>query len=252
MKLFLIRHAESTNNRLALDLGYDEYMRTRSIDPPISELGTRQAQLLADHLAANAHPESAQEKLPVEPFSGYGITHVYCSPMLRTLQTAQPVAAALGVPVEVWVDIHEHGGMFLGNPRTGEGLVIHGGMARLEIEASFPGYALPAAITEAGWWTQGYEDMPGCFARAIRVARTLRHRAQDNRAEGRDEAVALISHGNFLDALIKAFFEQAPGRRLFYQHYNTAITRLDFMPDGLLMLRYLNRTMHLPPEMFSI
>ena len=252
MKLFLIRHGESANNFLMQDGGYDHYMRHRHVDPPLTDLGVQQAQRLAQHLAANAHPESRHGRSPTQPNAGYGFTHLYCSPMQRALQTAQPIAATMAVQPEVWVDIHEHGGIFHGNPRTGEDLVIHPGMTRCEMQERFPGYTLPDAITAEGWWRGGYEDMPGCYARAMRVARRLNQRAEDNRTQGLAEVIALVSHGTFIDSLLKVLFRQIPDRRFLYEHYNTAITCVDFMDDGTLMLRYLNRTQHLPPEMISV
>ncbi|MDI9546193.1 MAG: histidine phosphatase family protein [Chloroflexota bacterium] len=252
MRLFLIRHGESANNFLMQDTGYDHYMRSRHVDPPLTELGERQAARLAEHLAANGHPEARHGQSPTQPNAGYGITHLYCSPMQRALQTTQPVAAALGLQPEVWTDIHEHGGIFYGNPRSGEGLVSRPGMSRSKIQQRFPGYILPDAIGEDGWWRGGYEDMPACYARAMRVARRLLQRAEDNSAQGIEESMALVSHGTFIDSLLKAFFHQIPDRRFLYQHYNTAITGVDFMQDGTLLLRFLNRTQHLPPEMISV
>jgi 2,3-bisphosphoglycerate-dependent phosphoglycerate mutase len=215
-------------------------------------LGERQAQNLAEHVTANAHPESRHEDNPVQPYSGYGFTHLYCSPMLRSMQTAEPIARTTGLTPEVWTDIHEHGGIFLGNPRAGDDLVICPGMTRSEILERFPAYQLPDALQEDGWWNRGYEDMPGCYARAIRVARILNQRAKTNRDREMSEGIAIVSHGTFIDSLLKAFFHHLPDRRHFYQHYNTAITRIDFMPDGTLLLRYTNRTQHLPPDMFSV
>lgn len=252
MRLFIIRHAESANNRLAGSVEYDDYMDQRIDDPPLTKLGEEQAEKLAAHVAADAHPESRQEEHPVQPYSGYGFTHLYCSPMLRSMQTAEPVSRTISLEPEVWMDIHEHGGIFFGNPRTGVGLTIRPGMTRMAMMDRFPAYKLPDAITDEGWWNREYEDMPACYARATRVARILRRRAADNMEAGVDEGIALISHGTFIDSLLKAFFNQIPDPQLFYQHYNTAITRIDFMRDGTLLLRYLNRTQHLSPEMFSV
>lgn len=251
MKLFLIRHAESANNRLALGLTYDEYMAQRSADPVITELGQRQAKRLADHLACETIPESHHETRPDNGNGGYHLTHLYCSPMRRALQTSLPIAQALGLNPEVWVDIHEHGGMFHGNPRNGGELVIHPGLTRAEMQQEFPDCVVPNQVTEEGWWASGYEDSAGCYARAVRVANDLRHRAQVERAQKVESRLALVSHGTFLDALIKALLNQPPERETFYFHYNTAISRLDFMPNDRLCLRYLNRVQHLPPEMIS-
>lgn len=252
MKLFIIRHAESANNRLVSDNGYDVYIANRVQDPPITELGERQAEKLAEHLAADAHPESHENKLPLQPYSGYGFTHLYCSPMLRSLQTAQPIYRTTGVVPEIWTDVHEHGGIFLGNPRTGEGLKTMPGMTRAQIEERFPGYGIPDTITEKGWFYFDYEDMPACHARAMRVARRLRERAKAHDGKDSEESIAMVVHGTFIDSLIKALLNQLPDRHFFFQHYNTAITRFDFLHDGTIILRYVNRTLHLPPDMFSV
>jgi 2,3-bisphosphoglycerate-dependent phosphoglycerate mutase len=251
LTLFLIRHAESANNRLAVNLTYEEYMQRRFADPSITELGEAQALRLAEHLHQGLHPELHHEPGYGTQGNPYGITHIYCSPMLRTLQTVLPIYQRLEITPHVWINIHEHGGIFVGNPRSGEGLVIHPGLRNTEIEEHFPGIVLPAEITNEGWWNSSYEDMPACYARAMRVARDLRQRAKANGDASSTERLALISHGTFLDSLLKAFFNQIPDRALFYFHYNTAITRLDIMGDGTIFLRYLNRVQHLPPEMIS-
>jgi broad specificity phosphatase PhoE len=246
MQLLIIRHAESANNQMAPGLDYTAYMTQRSHDPTITEAGFRQAQLLADHLRGEVPTEAAPAGK-----GRYGITHLFCSPMLRTLQTTLPVAKALGLRPTVWPDIHEHGGMFNGNPRTGEGLVIHRGLTRAAMLADYSDYDLPESVTEEGWYTGHYEDMPGCYARAIRVARELRRRAHREADQEHPSVVAIVSHGTFIDALIKALFRQIPERGFFYFHNNTAITRIDFDKGGSLFLRYLNRTMHLPDELIT-
>ncbi|MCC6454307.1 MAG: histidine phosphatase family protein [Caldilineaceae bacterium] len=246
MRLLIIRHAESSNNKIALNLDNAAYMQQRSADPVITELGVRQTEKLAAHLAG---------KPPVDAPPGgkghYGITHLYCSPMLRTLQTAKPIAAALGLRPSIWIDIHEHGGMFMGNPHTGENFHVHAGLTRADIARDYPDYELCDGIGEEGWWKSGYEDIAGCYARAIRVARELRRRAHAEAEGDTKSVVAIVSHGTFIDSLIKALFSQIPENEFFYFHNNTAITCLDFGQHDTLYLRYLNRTAHLPPEMIS-
>lgn len=243
MKLFIIRHAQSANNFLGEQAAYEEYMARRDPEPPLTELGHQQAQRVAAHLASNEYPERKQEG----DIQGYALTRLYCSPMLRTLQTAWPISQATGLKPEVWCDLHEQGGIFRGNPRNGDTIIGYPGLNRKEILAQYPGAIVPDAVSDQGWWLGGYEDMQGCHARAAKVAQTLRQWA----TEMAGERIALVSHGTFAEALIRALLELPTDHRSYYSHYNTAITRLDFMPDGYLFMRYLNRIQHLPPEMVT-
>ena len=246
MKLFLIRHAQSVNNSLAETIEMNDYLAQRVPEPPITALGERQAALVAQHLQQEQYPDLHQDRHDDGQRKGYGITQLFCSPMLRTLQTTRPISTVLGLRPEIWIDIHEHGGIFRGNPRLND---VEGfpGLTRSEITAQYPDYELADGITEKGWWIGGYEEMEGCYARATKVAATLRSWATER--EG--ERIALVSHGTFLDALIKALFGQDFASQLYYTHYNTAISRIDFTPKGFLLLRYLNRTEHLSPELIT-
>jgi len=243
MQLYIIRHAQSTNNALA-----DQ--RDRVKDPDLTELGYSQAEIVAQHLATGINPEQvvgvSEEDTHIRSRKGFGLTRLYCSAMYRSLLTAQPIGRALGLTPEVWVDIHEHGGIFLDH-QDERGVVGYPGRTRSEILADFPGYNLPEEITEAGWWDpqQGKEDWPACQGRAIKVANKLRQCA------GSDERIGMVSHGGFIDVLLKALLNQLPRPNIFYHHYNTAITRIDFRPAGPLDIRYINRVGHLPPELVS-
>lgn len=235
MKLYIIRHAQSTNNALT-DL------RDRVCDPPLTELGRRQADILARHLATGSSPVPWETDHP-----GYGITRLYCSPMWRALQTAQPIGQALGLAPEVWIDVHERGGIYLDHGESG-GIVGYPGKTRSEILAEFPNYILPDGITDQGWWHQGREDRAACHGRAIRVAEKLR---DIQRCCAEDERIAIVSHGGFTDALLKALFNQLPDPQVYYHHFNTAISRVDFHSDGHLEVQYLNLVGHLPLELVS-
>jgi broad specificity phosphatase PhoE len=237
MQLYLIRHAQSTNNALA-----DE--RNRVSDPPLTELGERQSEILAQHLANGRELEPSTNMRNAPDRAGYGITRLYSSPMWRALQTAYFMGQALRLAPEVWVDLHEKGGIYL-DDEDGRGPVGHPGKTRQEIQAAFPHYVLPEGITEHGWWNQGYEDWTACHERAIQVADELRQWPPS------DERIVLVSHGGFMDALLKALFKQLPDRHLFYYHYNTAVSRIDLQSDGNLGVHYLNRVSHLPLELIS-
>jgi probable phosphoglycerate mutase len=232
MELYIIRHAQSTNNALT-------NREDRGCDPPLTDLGRRQSELLAQHLA-----EGIQREPAAEP--GYGITHLYSSPMWRALQTAQPLGEALGLAPEVWIEIHEWGGIFLDHGEP-EGIVGYPGKTRSEILTEFPDYVLPEGISEQGWWYQGMEDIPGCAARAMRVAQALCERAENDT----DARIALVTHAAFSAKLVKALTNQLPGDDAYYHFRNTAVSRFDLDDGGMLHIRYLNRVDHLPPEVIT-
>jgi 2,3-bisphosphoglycerate-dependent phosphoglycerate mutase len=242
MELYIIRHAQSTNNAL-LEQGPD-----RVADPPLTEMGVRQAQALAEHLATGTDPADVPHiawaySMPNprrEP--GYGIARLYCSAMERSLQTARPVARALGLKPEIWLDIHEVGGMFLEGP---EGIIPKTGKSRQDILADYPDYLVPPGITEKGWWTGGLEEQLARDVRAARVASQLRAWRES------PERIAIISHGGFISRLLRFLFNEPSGRLVYHEHYNAAISRLEFRSDGLLIADYINRVDFLPREMLT-
>jgi broad specificity phosphatase PhoE len=237
MELYIIRHGQSTNNALT-------DRADRGCDPPLTDLGRHQAELLAQHLATKAQRVSPRTRGYQE--RGYGITHLYCSPMWRALQTAQPVGKTLGLVPEVWIETHEWGGIYLDHGEP-EGVVGYPGKMRSEILDEFPNCILPDGITEEGWWNRDPENRAKCTARAIKVADVLQERAK----AGADERIALVTHAGFSGLLIKALFNHLLGPDIWYHHYNTAIARIDLESDEPLHVRYLNRVDHLPPEMVT-
>jgi broad specificity phosphatase PhoE len=243
MQLYIIRHAQSANNVLI-----DETQRTH--DPILTEIGRQQAEILAQHLfdGPNHDPFMDPRTGYSEPeqYTGIPITHLYCSAMHRSLQTASPVAQALGLPVEIWLELHEHGGIYLETP---EGITGYGGRTRREIVEEFPGFVLPETLTDDGWYDvrQGKETRALSYGRAAQVAVDLRKRAK---AEP-EARIALITHGTFIDSLLKALFNQLPATHMYYLHYNTAITRIDFRDDDRMLVRHVNRVDHLPPDLIT-
>ena len=229
MRVYLIRHAQSENNVLT-----HETMHRRKTDPNLTELGYRQREELADFLA----------NVPTAGERGFEMSHLYTSPMYRSMLTAEPVAKALGLQPEIWVDLHEKGGMF--QHRNGH---VNGfcGMTRSAIVKEFPDYQADA-VSESGWYDAdlGREPETHSFFRAIKVAQDLRERGHT------DEVLGLVSHAGFLDVLLKAIFDQLPSRphTMRYYHYNTAITRVDYRGSRPI-LHYMNRVDHLPAAMYS-
>lgn len=113
------------------------------------------------------------------------------------------------------------------------------------MESRFPGFGIPDAVTGDGWWNGTFELREQLVARAARVARDIRDLVP--RATGR---IAMVSHGTFLNLLVQylVFGTHVPGCRL--SSHNTAISRLDFEGDRLL-IRYLNRVDHLDDDLVT-
>jgi 2,3-bisphosphoglycerate-dependent phosphoglycerate mutase len=245
MDLYIIRHAQSTNNALPAAVE----LRDRVCDPLLTELGYRQAEHVAEHLATGR--DGWSEAASADPEAGgspsvaaYGITRLVCSPMRRTLLTAQPASQTLGLQPEIWLDIHEHGGIYLDHGEPA-GKVGYPGITRPEVHAQFPSYHAPEGLTESGWWRDGFEEWETCLLRAGGVARRLRAMNTD------DAGIAMVTHGAFASALIMALVGTPPDARVHFSHHNTGISLVHFRPDGGIRLRYLNRVPHLPPGMIT-
>lgn len=237
MELYLIRHAQSQNN-----LAYSQNSTDRVADPALTRLGEQQAARLASYLAQRVDSERGDGRTNYSNQFGYAFTHLICSPMRRTLQTAQPLVHALQLPAEVWTDIHETGGIYLD---TDTGPVGQPGMTRQEMLETVAELILPPEVTAAGWWTANWEEREVRPARAYRIAARLWSLA------GEDARVAMVTHGGFSDLLLKALFRLPFETSTDYFHYNTGISRLDLGADGRVRVMYLNRLPHLPPDLVS-
>ena len=162
--------------------------------------------------------------------------------MRRALQTAAPIGQAIGLQPEVWVDIHETGGVFL-DYHEGRGLP---GLKRAEMAAQFPTIRLSPEVTEDGWWNRQRETEEEWLERAGRVAAELR-----DRYAATDERIGLVTHGGFAAMLLYALFGHARPWRVIFPHLNTAITRLDFDRNGMIVMQYFNRVEHLSSELLT-
>jgi broad specificity phosphatase PhoE len=96
----LIRHGESENNILS-EVGSEAYRKGRFADPPLTDLGRRQAQITAEYLCGDDCNDLIKKP-----------DTIYVSPFLRTLQTSFPTASKLSSAsnVVVWDDIFEISG----------------------------------------------------------------------------------------------------------------------------------------------
>jgi 2,3-bisphosphoglycerate-dependent phosphoglycerate mutase len=235
MRLYFIRHAQSTNNALfettSAEVG-------RSDDPELSSLGEQQARLLGRHVG------SATVGLET---GGFGLTHLYASPMVRAAQTASEIATVTGLPLHLWSDWHESGGIWL-HAESGE-RIGGTGKNRAYLEHRFPGVRVPETIGETGWWSRPAEPDTEIEARAKRVWAELLERHGGTR-----DRVAVVSHGHFYVFVMAQIFGFAIGRGgHWWMKNNTAVTRLDHRETEFesTVLVYQNSVSHLPPELVS-
>ncbi|MGQ0840507.1 histidine phosphatase family protein [Actinokineospora sp.] len=127
MRLMLVRHGETPSNvRHLLD--------SKPPGPPLTELGRRQAEALAERLAD-------------EP-----VAAVYASTAVRAQETADPVAKAHGLTVEVLDGVHEVQVGELEGRSDAEALGTFGGVfirwTRGDLAAAMPGGETGEQIVE--------------------------------------------------------------------------------------------------------
>lgn len=233
MDLFLIRHGESFNNAL-------DDVSNRVADPPLTERGRAQAQCLGAFVAAARHLD------PAERSAGPPFDQILCSPMLRTLETARPMVEALGLPAQIRTDVYEIGGVWV------DGQAHCPGLTRGQMQQHLPESRVPDEVTDSGWWPGGQETATAGQGRAMAVATQLRQRAHQRHAAGQPaERIAIVSHGDFMSAIVKALADHLPSGSLYYFHSNTGIDRYRLDAD-VLRVRYLNRIDHLSdPDLVS-
>ena len=242
MQFYFIRHAQSENNALWLEnLSY----QGRTEDPELTATGYQQARHLARHLSTSPPPRS----LPMPEWNpqnagGFGITHVYCSLMVRAVGTGTIVARALGLPLVAWEDLHEVGGIVRIDEETEERLGLPG-PNRAYFETNYPDLILPEELGEEGWWDRPVEEREQRPIRARRVLEELL-----NRHGGSDDRVAVISHGGFFGYLMHAMLDLPAESPLWFGISNTGITRIDFHQERSIVA-YVNSAAHLPRDLVT-
>lgn len=141
-RLLLIRHGQSANN------AQPEHLRV--CDPDLTMIGVQQAHATAQHLKQ------------------FSITHLYCSPFLRALETIRPIAVAHELAVNVRPNIFEQGGCYSGYGESGKR--GEPGMGFSELQKKYPDWQIDPAIAESGWWGKDYETYEDASIRAEAVA----------------------------------------------------------------------------------
>jgi len=247
MQLYIIRHAQSANNARWLEtrssLGRDE-------DPGLTEIGKKQANRLGEFLSKPSSMDPLHEHDP-RNLAGFNLTHLYCSLMLRAVQTGTGLSKATGLPLMGWVDLHETGGMITGD---GEVEPYRGmpGKSRSYFEKNYPGLILPDEVGENGWWNRPFESEEERPLRAQRVIQRLTE--QHGSTEDR---IAIITHGAFSNYLLRGLIGLPDEAPLWFDLSNASITRVDFLKDRdnpenvFRVIFYTNRLDFLPEELIT-
>lgn len=196
MLLYCVRHGESTYN-------VEGRLQGQS-DTRLSPLGQKHAAAVAATLG----------KLPIEA--------VYASPLSRARETAQPLADALGLPVECDERLKE---INIG--------VFQGALAS-ELSDRFPEEAARWRSQDPDYRIPGGESRRDLMLRAEAAFRAIH--------ESGHRQVAVVAHGGVLAAALKTLL-QVPAERNPFMLYNGSISMLEW--DGQVKLMTLNQTDHL-------
>ncbi|MBF0276355.1 MAG: histidine phosphatase family protein [SAR324 cluster bacterium] len=230
MELFLIRHAESKNN---IRKSGDE----RFADPEITNNGHSQSEHLAKYLQEGLHLSREERDLRTRPFD-----QLYTSAMTRALQTVQPIAAAGEIEAEVWIDIHEIGGLYtLNSDQTKK--VAYPGMNRNEINNRFPGHILPNELDDHGWWNKEAESIEDTFERVEKVLQNLLGRADES------SLIGMVTHGGFMSILMCKLCNLTAGEGTAFQSHNCSVSRISFEKESKITIQYWNSFYFLPENL---
>lgn len=197
MILYCIRHGESTYN-------VEGRLQGQSDEPRLSPLGRRHAAALAAVLS----------QTPIEA--------IYASPLARAMETAEPLADALKLPVRTDDRLKEINiGVFQGLLAAEIGDVHPEATARWR--SGDPDFRIP-----------GGETRRELIERAAAAMKAIRETGL--------RQVAVVAHGGVLAAALKALL-QVPAERNPFMLYNGSISRIEWETQVKLMT--LNQTDHL-------
>lgn len=241
MQLYFIRHAQSTNNLLWEQTSASN---GRSMDPELTEKGWRQARRLAKFLRENQSPRPTDTHNSQNGY-GFGLTHLYSSLMVRAVATGSQVAQVLNMPLNGWLDLHEEGGIYMNDPVSGEP-VGYPGKTQAYFAANYPGLILQEGLATEGWWNRPYEPPVERLERAMRFKDELLSKHGNT-----NDRVAVFSHGGFYNVFMRHILGiPAEADNLWFVLNNTAITRIDFSADEMIVV-YMNRAEFLSADLIT-
>lgn len=195
MKIYLVRHGQS---RWQVERNEDDW------DSPLTEIGQEQAKLLGKWLATK--PTLDFRNKPIE------IARIFCSPLLRAQQTAEPTATNLGLPIETLPTLKE---------------------SDFWLAPHLPQFDSPAGVNPSTYTpSTPYQT----FAHQAESAlQTLATHAQDG-------SVLAFAHGGLIGTILR---QAVSSHTVSFWVYNASITLLRWQ-RGRWHLIFLNLSDHLP------
>lgn len=176
MKLLLIRHGESEADLLDVHEGRADFALT--------ERGHRQAQAMAEYVAANYH-----------------VDRIYASTLTRAMQTARHLSDATGVPIRPEHDLMEfNNGLLAGLPHK-------------EAAKKYP--RVPDLPPDQSVY--GQESLVEFRDRAEKMLAKILAEAAN------DETVAVVTHGGTINQLYHAFLKLPVKDGMFFSTADTGI-----------------------------
>jgi len=210
LTLFYVRHGESHGN-IPFDFSSD--LTYEKDDPPLTDLGIKQAVLLGERLSKGK------------------LDAIYSSTLERAVATACETAKRQGdMSVNLLPDLMEAGTS-----------ADYPGLSEKALRQKYP-LAVPCTsepTPTGGMLTLGDETTQTRELRAKRIIDFLTEKYNNG------ETVALFSHGTFFRYFISAALKIAVRDSLRFSCFNTGITKIKFYTDKSAKLSFSNDTSHL-------
>ena len=242
LQLYFIRHGQSENNAIMHGMDREEYLVKRKPDPDLTSAGEEQAERVAEFVARSM----GSDGFDPQNRDGVGLTHLYCSLMIRAVKTGRAIAKKTGLDLVALPEVHETGGMFEAEIVDGEP-VLKGmsGPGKSYFTSEFPELVLPEDLSEEGWWARDKEPREEYVKRAQYVIDQL-----VERHGGKDHRVGIVMHGGIFARILTAMFDIQAEKYWFLMN-NCAISRIDISDDGHAMLAYMNKVDFLPDHLVT-
>lgn len=202
--IYLIRHCEALGNKSGTFQG--------SIDSDITEIGAKQLEFLGQR------------------FKNKPIDMVFSSPLLRAKRTAQAVADAVGLDLNIDAGLTEiHGGDIEG-------------MFYADIYKKFPEIEYVWTYTPQNFAPPNGEPMRVSYER---ITNTVFNLAKENTGK----TIVIASHGAVTRCLLcKLIYNDIERLNDVVWCDNTAVTKIVFDQNMNHRIEYINDTTHLPDE----